>query len=453
MIKFSIIVPVYNVFMYLHQCMDSIIEQKYRELEIICIDDGSTDGSGEILDEYAVKDSRIKVIHKPNNGYGHTLNLGISKATGDYIGIVESDDYIASDMFEKFAAIIGNNTEKKLDVIKASYSNFSKDVCTNKMLFDDQICNKVIAPLDYIDLFFVQCSIWSAVYRKDFLLKNDIRFLESKGASYQDMSFCFKVWTMAKRIILTNDSVYYYRVDNEMSSVNSVEKIFCVYDEMCEIDAYFEKNNISMPILNGLKIAFMCKSYLWNYYRLHIGFRSAFWVMMVKEFKKAEKSYDFDKQYFRKNDWIETKKVLENPEQFFWNTNPNLSAAQLDRYTVKDSIYKQHLRAFIGNQNKIIIYGAGVFGHCVWDFMKRQDLEDRIIGFAVTKKGEQSEMIDGKKVREIEEYIAYKDEIVLIVALKEKSQQFVLSRLKALQFRNVIRVDEYFMEMMKEMEV
>lgn len=452
MIKFSIIVPVYNVFTYLHQCIDSIRKQTYENLEIICLDDGSTDGSGEILDGYAVLDHRIMVIHKVNSGYGQTLNLGISKASGDYIGIVESDDFIAPDMFEKFANII-ENTSKKLDVIKASYSNFSEGGSIYKMLFKKEKCNKIITPLDYMDLFFIQISIWSAVYRKDFLIKNDIYFLESKGASYQDISFCFKVWAVAKQILLINDSVYFYRIDNEMSSVNSVEKIFCVYDEICEIDSYFEKHQIATPILNGLKYAFMGKTYLWNYYHLHIGMRAAFWVLMVQEFKKMEKSPDFEIKYWREDEWIQVQRVLENPEKFFWNTNPCLSAEQLDRYTIKNLVYKQFLTQYMGEKSKIIIYGAGAFGHYVWNFMKINGWQDKVIGFAVTRENGQSDIINGKRVCEIEKYTAWKNEALVVVAVKEKSQQFILSKLKSLQFINAIRVDCFFIELMKEAEV
>ena len=100
--KVSIIVPTYNVEQYLREAMDSIINQTLKDIEIICIDDGSTDNSGKILDEYASKDSRVKVIHKKNGGYGKAMNVGLDNATGEYVGIVEPDDYIEPDMYENF---------------------------------------------------------------------------------------------------------------------------------------------------------------------------------------------------------------------------------------------------------------------------------------------------------------------------------------------------------------
>ena len=94
--KVSVIIPVYNVEKYLRQCLDSVINQTLKDIEIICVDDGSTDNCPNILDEYAAKDARIKIIHKKNEGYGKAMNVGISHASGEYIGIVEPDDYIDS---------------------------------------------------------------------------------------------------------------------------------------------------------------------------------------------------------------------------------------------------------------------------------------------------------------------------------------------------------------------
>lgn len=103
--KVSILMPACNVEKFLRECMDSVVNQTLEDIEIICIDDGSKDATGDILDEYAEKDSRIKVIHKPNSGYGHSMNVGIDNATGEYIGIVETDDFADLNMFEELYAV------------------------------------------------------------------------------------------------------------------------------------------------------------------------------------------------------------------------------------------------------------------------------------------------------------------------------------------------------------
>ena len=114
----SVLVPCYNVEKYLHQCIDSIIGQTYTDLEIICLNDGSTDSTLDILKEYQIRDKRIVVVDKPNSGYGATMNIGLRMAKGKYIGIVESDDYIEPEMYE----ILCKEAEKEnLDITKCSY--------------------------------------------------------------------------------------------------------------------------------------------------------------------------------------------------------------------------------------------------------------------------------------------------------------------------------------------
>ena len=121
MAKVSIVIPVYNVEKYLRECLDSVKNQTLRDIEIICVDDGSTDCSGEILDEYAKQDNRFHIIHKQNEGYGKAMNVGMAAASAPYTGSVESDDRIEADMYEKLSAIM---EQTKADVIKADYYQF-----------------------------------------------------------------------------------------------------------------------------------------------------------------------------------------------------------------------------------------------------------------------------------------------------------------------------------------
>ena len=134
--KVSIIVPTYNVEQYLHECMDSIINQTLKDIEIICVDDGSTDNSGKILDEYATRDNRIKVIHKQNGGYGRAMNVGFDNATGEYIGIVEPDDYVALDMYEE---LYKKAIENDVDFIKADFNRFVNENNELKLFYNKLI--------------------------------------------------------------------------------------------------------------------------------------------------------------------------------------------------------------------------------------------------------------------------------------------------------------------------
>ena len=121
-VKVSVIIPVYNAEAYLRQCMDSVVNQTQEELEIICVDDGSTDTSAEILKEYAVKDRRIAIYSKSNAGYGHTINYGLERSKGKYIAIVESDDFIDANGIEKLYACAEENNA---DYVRSNYYEFS----------------------------------------------------------------------------------------------------------------------------------------------------------------------------------------------------------------------------------------------------------------------------------------------------------------------------------------
>ena len=183
MVKVSIVVPVYNVQRYLKECIDSIIRQTLKEIEIICVDDGSTDDSGNILDDYAKIDSRIKVIHKNNTGYGNSMNIGFDAANGEYIGIVESDDYADECMFEK---LYGIAKENELDVVKSGYYLYYTSPLKNEkeVIVSKSMANKTFCPstdfkskMEMVEFYNIKPTIWSAIYRKDFLKENKIRFL------------------------------------------------------------------------------------------------------------------------------------------------------------------------------------------------------------------------------------------------------------------------------------
>ena len=142
----SVLVPCYNVEKYLRECIDSIRSQTYKNLEIICINDGSTDSTAEILRQYADIDRRIRVITKENSGYGHSMNIGLSKATGEYLGIVESDDFIEPHMFE---TLIENALKNNLDISRGSYFEYKtegkKDIPVDTRYVTK---NRVIKPID-----------------------------------------------------------------------------------------------------------------------------------------------------------------------------------------------------------------------------------------------------------------------------------------------------------------
>ena len=298
--EISVLVPICNVEKYLSQCLDSILNQTFRNLEVICINDGSTDSSLDIIKKYAKIDDRIVVIDKANSGYGDSMNRGLSVAKGKYIGIVESDDFIESDMYER----LFNEAEKHdLDIVKGKYNCYWSDDRYEKHSWRKQIQkdiaaieNKVFNPSKYPVVCLMTLSIWSALYKKDFLMQNNIGFLPTPGASYQDTSFAFKVWGMASKAMLLDYYGVNYRQDNPAASMNTVSraKIYVLDEEYKEIIQFFRNNGI-YDAFKGVIKTYMIHTICWNIRRMESD--------MISEYMHDRK-HKFPMLFDRKNDLL-----------------------------------------------------------------------------------------------------------------------------------------------------
>lgn len=318
MAKVSIVMPACNVELFLRECMDSVVNQTLKDIEIICVDDGSTDSTGKVLDEYAQKDNRIKVIHKVNTGYGNSMNVGLDNATGEYIGIIETDDYADLDMFEKLYAVA---KEYDADVVKSNYYTYvSKPEPKSSFLEVLESFNKydsVFCPLDFQDVYRVRPCIWTGIYRREMLVEKKVRFNETPGASYQDTAFAFKIWTSAERAVLVKDAYLHYRIDNANSSVKSTAKIFCLCEEYAEMDRFLEMYPEKKEKLQKIKNYLKYESYRWNYERLSIEFKYCFLLKMKEELMEARDEGKLDEKLFKDFQWVKLNKILDHTDEFF----------------------------------------------------------------------------------------------------------------------------------------
>lgn len=282
--KVSVLVPICNVERYLEECLDSLVAQSFTDFEAICINDGSTDGSRAIIQRYMDADKRFRVIDKPNSGYGASMNMGLANAVGEYIAILESDDFFEPSALELLVDAAERNQS---DVVKADFYLYWSTPQKRDELFhivDDLEIGRTLRPIDDLAIFFRKPSIWSALYRASFLRENGIDFLETPGASYQDAGFNFKVWASAERATFIAEPVLHYRQDNEKSSVNSAAKVYCVCDEYASMTAFvndrFEGDSRLMGILECMKF----DSYMWNFDRLSDELREEFVSRASEEF-------------------------------------------------------------------------------------------------------------------------------------------------------------------------
>ena len=223
----SVIVPVYNVKPYLIKCMESILNQTYSNLQIILVDDGSTDGSQDICDEYAKKDNRIFVIHKENGGQSSARNAGMEKATGDYIGFIDSDDWIEPNMY---CNLITQLEKHNADLAACSFyeckDNERKAIGSSKNI---QVLNTEEIFLNKNKLRFL---VWNKVFRKSCV--HDLRFV--LGQVYEDFHFCCQVFLQTKKLVYLDEPLYNYRISRPGNTNSSFKPgRMCIFNEFDEL--------------------------------------------------------------------------------------------------------------------------------------------------------------------------------------------------------------------------
>ncbi len=335
-IKVSVLIYVKNGICHIEECIRSVMNQTLKEIEILIIDGGSTDGTLEIIDEMRGLDSRIRVFHtKPS--VGMQFNTGLREAKGEYIGICESDDYILPDMYENQYKTA---KESRLDILKANFNRFCgagerKVILPFNILEDHSFYNQVICPRDHDYMLKMGViSYWSGIYRREFLLEHHIFMNETRGAAYQDTSFAFLSLFQADRVMVQKEAYYCYRWDNPNSSVNAPQKMTTLMEEYRELKKRLERE----------KIFALCKEYYfcwkigglaWFYSRLpenqkteyaHLLFTELYGDMDSGEFQgnklmhmereivdRVMHSEDCLKEYLRGNEEItlRTKQLLK----------------------------------------------------------------------------------------------------------------------------------------------
>lgn len=245
----SVIVPVYNVENYIERCLNSIINQTYKNIEIVCVNDGSTDNSLNILNDFQKKDSRIKIISQENQGLSEARNVGIKNSSGKYIGFVDSDDWVDLDYYEKLhKALIDSKSDfacaniKFFDNGKISYIKFQQNQIFSE--FDKKIDN------------YKNGSVCDKLYKKSLFLDNDIKFI--KGYFYEDNIVLLQLTYYSKKIVTINTvSYYYFKNNNSITREKNSEKELKRQQDMyymCEVILnYFYNKNVSKKVIKSIK--------------------------------------------------------------------------------------------------------------------------------------------------------------------------------------------------------
>lgn len=296
-LKVTIVVPIYNVEPFIKECLDSLINQTLKEIEILCIDDCGTDNSIKITEEYAKKDNRIKIIHHERNlGLGATRNTGIKYSTGEYIGFVDSDDWVDLDYYE----VLYNETKKSgVEIIlndniikyksKFSQKQFYRPKRKNKKGFFEISCD---------NLLNIPAMTWCKLYKKSFLDLINIKFPDK--LRYEDNYFNFTTLTFLKKIYIINGPKYFYR--RRTDSIIGLNRKVIKNDDMLEIVkniySFYKKNDLT----NKFKLIII---FLKDHLELHQN-KEKFFLKIQNFFQEI------------KNDIFDNKRLYNEKEIFFF---------------------------------------------------------------------------------------------------------------------------------------
>lgn len=349
--KVSVIIPTYNVEDYLEECLDSVCKQTLKELEIICVNDGSTDRSLEIIKRYAASDDRIIIINKENGGYGKAMNDGLDKATGEYIGIVEPDDYIRLDMFEDLYCCAEENS---LDFVKSNYYDFQINAknrnvkMTHRFInMEDGLYGPVLNPSEREDLILKGRSIanWTGIYRRSFIEEHHIRHNETPGAAYQDTGFFWQVMTQATRAMFLDKAYYYHRMDNPNSSTNNKAKAYSI-----NVEYDFIRDNLKQ--LSGekwdqFKYCYNVRkyrAYIWTEKRIGKELKKEYINSISRELSTADRNGEIDMELFDTKSRERCELLIKDANAYFKKYEVETERKQHIRKTKIYRAYKALVR-------------------------------------------------------------------------------------------------------------
>lgn len=444
MIKISVIIPSLNVADYIEECILSVINQDMDDVEILCIDAGSTDGTREILGRYAESNENMKVFISQKKSYGYQVNYGIDMAKGKYITVIESDDYAALDMLSQ---LYNTAEEYNADVVKADYINFLEDDCGEKNFFvnhlfigkDEYLYNCCLSNESLpVHVYLHDDNLWSAIYKKDFLKEKKIRFNESAGAAYQDIGFLQQIRMLARRIVYIDDMLYYYRTDRVESSSNQPGWLRNIYQEY----TFLVDGKIS-------------ETKEWTLYNKYVSGSIAY--LFIMELKRSIISTKF---VIENTSWFEYYKKMALIIREFIDKN------KITEYIFPDNLWKELLLAvysvesyrdylkvdydynerrkmnFIRQcQNKsCIIFGCGYRGRKMYDFLN--DNRINVAAFWDNDENKWGNKYQGVSIKKPESLSIGNDGYVFVISIRGAEKEII----KQLKELNVNENDIYYFD-------
>ena len=372
-VKISIVLPVYNVANYLRKCLDSLVNQTFKDFEVICVNDGSTDLSLGILEGYSLTDSRFKIITQENQGLSGARNTGIQHVQGDYILFVDSDDWLEETALEQlYEHVEGFNSD--ITMFKFKYYNensseFSEGPFTNLEVIDPSFYTGNFYYMDVLDIIFkISHAPFNKLYRTSFLKDLDAQFMH--GSYYEDLEFFYKVFLKAKKVSVLPEYLYFYRIRDKSISTSGDEGSFEIFNILETTKGYLLDADIYSQVKNEW-LMFIIVNLKYVYLRLNDNLKNQF----IQEMKDKFDEYELNDAVIDENWHYEDRAFYESINIANTYTEFNLSyekvsyeilskhyetlsngyKKQIDELTAENNRLKEELNASIKNKFKKIV--------------------------------------------------------------------------------------------------
>lgn len=321
--KISVIMPCLNMAEYIEESINSVLCQTLSDIEILIVDAGSTDGTLDIIKKFSIKDARIKVFHSDKKSYGYQVNLGVNAASGEYISIIDTDDYILSDMYESLYPVA---VRTGADYVKATAEGFYDFLNGNVyrypiLQFSKELYGEdgmiEVSPREMPQLLLQDNYLWYGIYRNEFLKK--IKLHESPGASFQDSGGLLQTQLNAERAVYICKTVYEYRQDNRGASRYSRKGFHYVADEYQWAAQFLEGRS------EEWYVSFYCKlfSHTLACFHLMVG-SGVFWEEAEDDMKEISRRLQvaidqniISRQHFDQQKWKELNVFLKSAKELY----------------------------------------------------------------------------------------------------------------------------------------
>lgn len=405
--KFSIIVPIYNVEKYLAECLDSILNQTFEDFEIICVNDSSTDASQEILLSYAERFEKIKVINNAENkGLSYSRNKGIEAACGDYIWFIDSDDYIIKDALEIIFRTVEN---QDFDILNFNYGEIVEGVVAEGYNIESTCKESLISRSGqnwFCEMIKENSLIIGApfkIYKRAFLVNHGLQFYE--GILHEDALFLVEAIICAQKVINIGDCLYVYRRrKNSITQARNIRRLDSYVIVINEIMTLWKNNNLECQMHEALS-AYINK--------LLLEVRN--FMLCFPDHKKLE--------------------IGKPEDQFFYELLQNANVSSLRRYVKLNEDEIRRIKSY----EKRIVFGAGSVASELIFFLENHSIP--IAGIAVTDVKENVKQVGQYKVQAIDDFLEFKKRGLVIIAVIKRNQKPIRDKLVDRGFENIMLID------------